>query len=182
MKNFIKIFFVLFLVSISNFTLEAASASERDIPASLQNIIKDPALIGSSRFRFFGLKVYDISLWSEDAIFSYSKIFAIQIKYEMNFSQEALVERSISEIKSLHKITPDEEISYTKQLTAILNSVKKGDEKIAIFVPSKGVLMFHNNELTGQISDLKLARLFADIWLDENGSYPKTTKKLLGKN
>jgi hypothetical protein len=182
MKNLIKIFFVLFLVLMLSFVIKTASASERNIPTSLQNIIKDPVLIGSSELKFLGLKVYNISLWSEDTNFSYNKIFAIQIKYSMNFSREDLVKRSLSEIKSLHEISSDEEASYIKQLTEIFNSVKKGDKKIAVFVPSQGVLMFHNNELTGKISNLKLARLFVDIWLDENGSYPKITKKLLGKN
>lgn len=167
---------------MSSFIVKTAGALEGNIPAPFQNIIKDPVLIGSSEFRFFRLKVYDIFLWSKDANFSYDKTFAIQIKYSMNFSREDLVKRSLSEIKSLHKITSDEEISYSKQLTEIFNYVKKGDEKIAIFIPLNGVLMFHNNELTGKISDLKLARLFVDIWLDENGSYPKITKKLLGKN
>ena len=181
MKNFIKIFFVLFLVSIYNLAAKTAIASEINIPPCLQNIIKDPAIVGSSEFKFFGIKVYDIFLWSENKNFSYNKIFAIQIKYKMNFGREDIVKRSISEIKSLHKISSDEEIIYTKQLTAVFNSVKKGDEKIAIFLPSDGVLIFHNNKLSGKISDLKLARLFVDIWLDENGSYPKITKKLLGK-
>lgn len=179
MKNFIKIFF---LVLIFNVVVNSAGASERNIPASLQNTIQNPVLIGSSELKFFGLKVYDIFLWSENANFSYDKMFAIQIKYKMNFSRSDLVTRSLSEIKSLHKITSGEEISYSKQLAEIFNSVKKDDEKIAIFVPSKGVFMLHNNELTGKISDLKLARLFVDIWLDENGSYPKITKKLLGRN
>ncbi len=182
MKNLIKIFFVLFLALMSNFVVKTASATERNIPASLQNIIKDPVLIGSSELKFFGLKVYDISLWSEDVSFSYDKMFAIQIKYEMNFSREDIVKRSLSEIKSLHEISSGEELSYAKQLTEIFNSVKKGDEKIAIFVPLQGVLMFHNNELMGKISDLKLARLFVDIWLDEKGLYPKITRKILGKN
>jgi len=182
MKNFIKIFSILFLVSMPNFVAKTAGALENNISASLQNIIKDPVLVGSSEFKFFQLKVYDIFLWSEDASFSYDKIFAIQIKYKMNFSREDLVKRSLSEIKSLHKISLDEEARYIKQLTEIFNSVKKGDEKIAVFVPLQGVLMFHNDQLTGKISDLRLARFFVDIWLDENGSYPKITKKLIGKN
>lgn len=182
MKIFIKVFIIFFLAAISNIAVKAANASEGKIPASLQNIIKNPVLIGSSELRFFGLKVYDISLWSEDTSFSYNKEFAIQIEYKMNFSREDLVKRSLSEIKSLHKISPSEEISYIKQLTEIFNSVKKGDEKIAVFVPLQGVLMFHNNQLIGKISNLRLARLFVDIWLDENGSYPKITKKLIGKN
>ncbi len=186
MRNLIKICLVLFLALMSNFVIKtasaSASASEKNIPASLQNIITDPVLIGSSKLKFFGLNVYDIFLWSEGANFSYNKTFAIQIKYNMNFSREDLVKRSLSEIKLLHEISLGEEASYIKQLTEIFNSVKKGDEKIAVFVPSNGVLMFHNNELTGKISNPKFARLFVDIWLDENGSYPKITKKLLGKN
>ncbi len=182
MKNFIKIFLVLFLAAVSNFAAKTARASEKNIPASLQNIIKSPVLIGSSEFKFFGLKVYDIFLWSENANFSYDKMFAIQIKYKMNFGREDLVKRSLSEIKSLHKISLGEEASYSKQLTEIFDSVKKGDEKIAVFIPSSGVLIFHNNELKGKILDLKFARFFVDIWLDENGSHPKITKKLLGKN
>ena len=42
--------------------------------------------------------------------------------------------------------------------------------------------MFYNNELIGVILDPKLSRLFVDIWLDERGSYPKLTRKILGKN
>ncbi len=179
MKNFIKI---LFLVLIFNASPNFASAAEDKMPTALQNVIKTPILIGSSELKFFGLKVYDISLWSENANFSYDKMFAIQIKYKMNFSREDLVKRSISEIKKLHEISASEEKSYLAQLTEIFNSVKKGDEKIAVFDPSQGVLMFHNNQLTGKIFDLKLARFFVDIWLDENGSYPKITRKILGKN
>ena len=53
---------------------------------------------------------------------------------------------------------------------------------MALFVPNQGVEMFYNGKLNGKISDQKLARLFVDIWLDERGSYPKVTRKILGKD
>jgi hypothetical protein len=139
-------------------------------------------LAGSATLRFLGMKVYDISLWSETPEFSYAKPFAIHIKYNMNFSREDLAQRSITEIENLHELSVDEKKIYLQNLNTIFRSVKKGDEKVAIFTPSKGVAMFYNNELTGEISDPKFSRLFVDIWLDERGSYPEVTRKILGKN
>lgn len=182
MRNFAKIIFIFFLTLPFSFSANCADFSENKIPNSIQNVLQKPVLIGSSELRFLGLKVYDIFLWSEDTTFSYEKIFAIQIKYNMNFSRDDLAKRSLVEIKRLHKLSAQQESAYPEQLKSIFSSVKKGDEKIAVFTPSKGVSMLYNDKFIGEISDLKLARFFVDIWLDEKGSYPKITKKLLGKN
>ena len=99
----------------------------------------------------------------------------------MNFSKEDLAKKSIEEIEKLHVLSEQERENYLTQLTKIFTSVKKGDEKLAIFSPNQTVEMFYNNNLTGKISNPKLARLFIDIWLDEKGSYPKVTREILGK-
>jgi len=169
MKNLINIFLVLFF--------STSSLAFAEFP----NSVEKKFLIGSATLKFLRMKVYDISLWSVEPKFSYSKPFAIQIKYNLNFSSQDLVKRSIAEIERLHELTGEEKKSYAKDLAIIFRSVKKGDEKLAIFSPEKGVKMLYNNELTGVISDPKLARLFVDIWLDERGSYPEVTRKLLGK-
>ncbi len=150
-------------------------------PNEFTKICPQAHLIGSSDLNFLGLKVYKISLWSEDKNFSYDKKFAIEILYNMNFSKEDLARRSIEEIKKTTLITQTEENSYHQTLLNIFSDIKTGDQKLAIFDPEKGVKLFHNQKFKGQISDPKLARLFINIWLNENGSYPKVTKKLLGK-
>lgn len=180
MKILIKTIFVA-LLFFYNFALAEQSKTSIENPAVIRNFFNQPFLNGSAILRFLGVKVYDISLWSEGAGFSYSKSFAIEIKYNMNFSSNQLVQRSIDEIKKLHKLEKEEEVIYLDNLKRILPAVKKGDEKIAVFIPSKGVIMFHNGEITGKISDPKLSRLFVDIWLDEGGSYPEVTKKIIGK-
>lgn len=149
-----------------------------------QVVVKDfesPFLIGSSSLHFIGFKVYDIALWSEDKNFSYEKKFAIFIHYNMSFSKEDLAKRSIEEIERLHVLSDEERKNYLAQLTKIFSSVKKGDEKVAMFLPGSGVKMFYNGKSGGKITDPKLARLFIDIWLDEKGSYPKVTRNILGK-
>jgi hypothetical protein len=178
MKNLIKILIVLLFSSSAALANQPKLSTE--IPPIIRNNFEQRFLIGSATLRFVGIKVYDISLWSQAPKFSYDQAFAIQITYNMNFSSEELAERSITEIERRHQLSAEEQEIYFKNLKTIFHSVKKGDEKIAIFIPKKGVKMFYNNELTGQISDPKFSRLFVDIWLDEKGSYPKVTRKILG--
>jgi hypothetical protein len=176
MKKINLILYLAFFISITpNFV------SAQNISKAVFNNIKQPNLIGNSDLKFLGLKVYNISLWSEDKIFSYNNEFAIQINYNMNFSREDLAKRSIEEIKKNNYLSEKEEKNYYQELIKIFVNIKKGDEKVALFSPNQGVTLFYNNQIIGKISDLKFARLFVDIWLDERGSYPKTTRNILGK-
>jgi hypothetical protein len=179
-----KLIFSAIFIAISFFPLQSKASIDQlaiKAPQTLKENFTQQFLIGSSELKFLGFKVYQISLWSEATNFSYNKKFAIQITYSMSFSKEDLVQRSIDEIKKLHTLKDSEEKFYFEELNKSLNSVKKGDEKIALFTPNKGVLIFLNQNLVGKIQDKKLAKLFVDIWLDENGSYPEVTRKILGK-
>jgi len=174
----------LFLLALLFFPVLASASSSKSstkIPEAIHELFEQSFLVGSATLKFLGIKVYDISLWSEEVGFSYEKRFAIYIKYNMNFSGEDLAQRSVTEIKRLHELSKQEESSYRESLKKIFSSVRKGDEKIAFFIPSQGVIIFHNGEPAGKISDPKLSRLFVDIWLDERSSYPKITKAILGK-
>lgn len=168
-------FLILFLF-ISNLSFAAG------IPIPVQKNLSAYNLIGEAPMKFMGLKVYDAALWSEAKEFSYDKRFAIHIKYNMSFTKENLAERSIDEIEINHDLSSRERREYLEKLNEIFVNIKKGDEKVALFDPKNGVTLFYNNQKIGEISSLKFARLFVDIWLDEKGSHPKVTKKLLGKS
>ncbi len=171
-----QIFTFLFVTFLSG---ELCAANT---PQAITQNLKPNFLIGESDLKYFGFKVYRAELWCEKAQFSYDKKFAIHLTYNMNFAKEDLARRSIEEIEKLHILGDLEKKNYYQQLLKIFANVKKGDEKVALFLPQKGVEMYYNNKLIGKINDLKLARLFVDIWLDKRGSFPQVTKKLLGKN
>jgi len=171
-------FFLLFLLF---FNLCAKTVFAGEIPTAVQKNLSAYNLIGSAPMKFMGLKVYDAALWSESKDFSYDRKFAIHIKYNMNFTKENLAERSIDEIEETNDLSSRQRQEYLQKLNEIFVNIKKGDEKVALFDPKNGVTLFYNNQKIGEISSLKFARLFVDIWLDEKGSHPKVTKKLLGK-
>lgn len=172
-KNFLQLLSFCFFVSCSALAQDVA-------PPEFSKIAKSSYLIGSANLNFVGLKVYKISLWCDAEKFSYNQKFAIQILYNMNFTKEELAKRSIEEIKRFATLDQKQETQYYNQLMAIFSNIRKGDEKIAIFDPQNGVSLFHNHNLNGKITDLKFARLFVDIWLNDKNSYPQVTKKLLG--
>lgn len=164
------------------FNLSATSIFAAEIPIPVQKNLSAYNLIGSAPMTFMGLKVYDAALWSENKEFSYDRKFAVHIKYNMNFTKENLAERSIDEIEETRELSSRERREYLQKLNEIFVNIKKGDEKVALFDPKNGVILFYNNQKIGEISNLKFARYFVDIWLDEKGSHPKVTKKLLGKS
>ncbi len=141
-----------------------------------------PVLIGQYDLRVYGFNVYNIKLFSEKEKFSYDKKFAIEINYKMNFSKKDLVKKTIAEIARIQKITDKKQlIVYEGEFMQIFLDVQKGDSKVAIFSPRKGVDLFFNHQLVGSIADLKLARFFVDIWLSKNSSYPQMTATILGE-
>lgn len=146
----------------------------------LQNLVS-PNLIGQYDLKVVGLNVYNIKLWSQNKNFSYNDKFAIEINYKMNFSRENLVKRSIEEIKRIQNITDENQLTvYHWEFMKIFLDVKKGDCKVLVFIPQKGVELFYNHKSVGKITEPKLARYFVDIWLSKNSSYPKMTKTILG--
>jgi hypothetical protein len=173
-RNFIFIFSVVIILFFNN-SLFAAS----DKIIKIDNF--NPVLIGKSELKFFSLKVYDIALWGENEKFSYDQKLAIQINYNMNFKREELAKKSVEEIDRLHNLNENQKKDYYQKFLSIFANIKKGDEKIAYFSPQSGVEMYYNQKKIGEIKDVKIARLFIDIWLDEKGSYPDVTRKLIGK-
>ncbi|MDX2082395.1 MAG: chalcone isomerase family protein [Rickettsiales bacterium] len=176
LKNFCfrkKISALIFLLFFSS-TLSAQAT-----PKIIDQNFSPNYLIGAADLKFLMMKVYHIELWSADQKFSYDKKFAIHIHYEMNFSKNDLAKKSIEEIKHSQNLSAEDEEKYFAQLIKIFRSVKKGDEKTAVFLPNQGLEMFYNDQLIGKISDPKLAKLFVDIWLGEKSSHPTITKKLL---
>ena len=173
MKKLLQNFLFLLFVAQPSFAQNA--------PATIANNLNPSFLIGQADLKNLALKVYHIELWSEAKNFSYDKKFAIRIVYDVNVAKDNLLKKSMAEIESLHVLSDQDKKNYALQLEKILTEIKKGDEKVTLFNPAQGIETFYNGKPNGKISDPKLARFLVDIWLDERGSHPDITRKILGK-
>lgn len=174
MKKILKILSVVFVLA---FSFNANAFGENAV--EIRKNFKSETPFSTSKLNwYFGIKVYDINLWTDAKNWSYEDKFALQIKYNINIKKEKFTESSIKEIKRYYKID-DRVDEYTKKFNEIFPDVVKGDIISAIYNPKTGVTeLFHNSKLTGKISDKGFSRVFLDIWLHENNYYKEVSCEL----
>ena len=71
------------------------------LPAAIVTEIPALALLGEGRLRWFGIHVYDSSLWVPGGSWSIERPFALDIRYAMNIKGRDLTQKSLEEMQRL---------------------------------------------------------------------------------
>ena len=152
-------------------------------PAEVLSAIPGAHLIGSGRLRYFGLSVYDASLWAlpdfKSTHFSQQR-FALCLTYLRAFTASDIAQRSIQEIRRLHEVAPDTARVWLTALQEVLPDVTVGDRITAVHPPG-GATFWHQGRKTGGISDTAFGDKFFAIWLSESTSEPRLRSALLAR-
>lgn len=159
--------------------LGAPLASHAAAPPEVAKTITKATPYGQGKLQRLMITAYKASLWTDAATWSYAAPFALSITYNMGFTREELVDRTISEMaEQSESPTPAE--SYRAALNKAFVEVKDGDRFTAIMTAKKSVRLYHNGTLTHEIADPVFAKRFFDIWLSSKTSEPSLRRGLLG--
>ena len=86
---------LLFILALGATLPSAAQMLPQVVTRELPNL----TLRGDGVMRFFGLKVYDVRLWSAMRAFTHTDPFALELVYDMSFSGRDIAERSVQEMR-----------------------------------------------------------------------------------
>lgn len=155
----------------------AAMASEAG-PATLPG----SRLAGRGLLRFWGLEVYQASLWvrpdfQPEAFADHS--FALELEYRRAFQAGAIAERSIQEMRRLAPFSEAQARRWQLALEQFLPNVRPGDRIVGLHRPGQGTRFEQGGRLLGEIDDPEFARLFFGIWLSAATSAPALREALL---
>jgi len=153
-----------------------------DKPAELAPYIKAEKPYGDGSYRWMLLTAYEAALWSDAPHWSMDSTFALSLKYNMHFTSERIVSRSMDEMNQISPLSEAQKKDYSAQLAGVMPSVEKGDVITALRLPGKGAVFFYNGKRTGQITDIAFADRFFGIWLSEKTSAPDLRTALLPSN
>lgn len=156
----------------------AASALVK--PFELNASIHTLAPVGSAEMNKLFFHVYDASFWSDHGAIMKAP-YALSITYDMDFSKEDLIDRTVQELKQVSILTDDALQHYAVQLGAIWPDISKGDRITAFTRNAKETVFYYNGKKVGSITDAKFTEAFFGIWLSEKTSEPKMRKELLGQ-
>ncbi len=172
---FKKIFLLTFLCLI-NFQHSFAFPSQLST-----QYVKEPVNVGSATLKFLFWPIYKAELYAANAEFDFEQPFILRLTYKFAISKEDIVEASLKEIKRQAEFSEEQLESWERKLTKVIPDVAKNDSIYGIKYKGR-LILIKDEKLIADIKDAELAKRFFAIWLGENTSKPKLTKKLLGQS
>jgi hypothetical protein len=158
------------------------SAQAANIPPHIQNEINNARLAGQGNLRWFGLKIYDASLWVEEGFHPdapASAKFALNLVYARDLYGDHIARTSIDEIRKLGFGTGKQHEVWLSRMESLFPDVHEGSHISGIYLPGHGARFYLNGEPLGEIADTEFARAFFAIWLDPRTSVASLRSSLL---
>ena len=151
------------------------------VPTELANYGANWAVKGSGTLRFFGFKAYDATLWlpGSDAVFSFTRPFALDIRYATAIKGRDISNTSLVELQRISKSSPEQITAWSTWMEATFVDVKSSDQLIGVHLPGTGVRFFLNGKLIGELNDVAFSEAFFKIWLDPKTKRPELRNALL---
>ena len=159
--------------------LISADAQAFQKPQEIHAAIKSDKPYGAGTLRWTFFDVYDSSIWTDAAQWSYKNPFALSITYKMKFTTQQLVEKSVDEMKRLHNLGEKDLAAANKALSKLFKDVKEGDRITGFYEPESKVAFYYNGKLQGNLTQKNLLIPFMDIWLSPDTERPELRAKLL---
>lgn len=146
--------------------------------------IQELKTVGQADLTVWGFSVYSARTLScsgekiSDAA-ALPRPFALELTYARDISRQDLLDNTREQWQRLGLYRSDSEV-WLEQLSAMWPSVTKGD-RLTLYLTPKGASEFYfaDNKI-GEVTEPIFGTHFLAIWLDQNASYQKARKKLLG--
>jgi hypothetical protein len=135
---------------------------------------------GEAVMRFFGLKVYDIRLWTPGKPHRDDEVFALELVYDLGLKGAEIAKRSAEEMRKIGYTDEAKLKRWTEAMTKIFPDVKQGDTLVGVSIPGKEARFYSKDKFIAAVPDAEFAKAFFGIWLSEKTSEPKLRDRLLG--
>jgi hypothetical protein len=155
------------------------SASHRPLPQQVQS--KAPGIhpFGSGRHTWWGIRMYDATLWIVGPRFSDAAPHALDIEPGRDVPADTLVSNAIAEMRAL-KVGDEGKLRiWQGELKTVIPNVRQGDQ-IVIFCPDTNrTIGYLNESKTGEINDPSFCPAIMSVWLHPQAKHQSMRKSLL---
>ncbi len=146
--------------------------------------LPDATPVGSGSFRWFGLKLYDATLFAErgtvNAADWAATPLALELAYVRSIEGHKIAEASVDEMKKLGLGNSTQRRAWGEAMKRVFPDVSEGTRLTGVYLPGQATRFFRNGEAIGEITDPAFGPAFFAIWLHPKTSAPKLRAALLG--
>ncbi len=165
---------------LAGWLMAAAMAASAAQPPFLSEGAGRWHLLGQGEMRWFGLRLYEASLWSDEKGYSPDKPFALTLTYARSISSARIVEASMTEMRRLGAADEARLARWQVWMQQAFPDVEEGDSITGVSLADGRVQFWSGGRLRAEFSDAAFARAFFAIWLDPRTREPGLRARLLG--
>jgi hypothetical protein len=158
-------------------TAEALGAAA--LPAPLRAVKPDLMPVGAATLHWFGLHVYDVALYAQDATYKTNGTAALSIRYNISIKRRRLLDTTLKEWERMGKGGDIQRARWINQVGPLWPDLKSGDSLTAFRRQDGPTQFYFGDRLLGEVSDPAFGPAFFAIWLDEDCRYPEVRDGLL---
>ena len=175
---------ISFASALRGFAMICLLAAGSPTWADWRSEIPGAALVGRGDFTWFGLRVYQASLWTPAAAVSWEQPFALELTYRREISRDTLVQASLDEMRRLGGPAVDGArlAAWNSEMRKAFVDVQPGQRITGLYLPGKGGRCYVAGQFRRAVSDIDFSRAFFSIWLDARTRHPQLRRELLGLN
>ncbi|HSO08197.1 MAG TPA: chalcone isomerase family protein [Pelomicrobium sp.] len=157
-----------------------ANVMHPPLPEPLRESAPQLRPLGQGTLTWFGLTIYDSTLWVAGSRWSMDQPFALDIRYQREIAGSRIVRSSVDEIRRIGWRDGDRLARWEREMARVFPDVKAGDRLVGVNVPGLGARFYGNNGFIGEIADPEFAQAFFGIWLSPGTREPDLRAALLG--
>ena len=138
--------------------------------------------LGSAKYKRAFIKLYDASLCSTEASFTWDEPFALALEYRREFKGSTIVGATIHEMARLSGQEKDAIEPLRETISQCFPDVGKGDQITGVSEDADRARFYLNGEMTCEVEWPGFRDHFFGIWLGEDTREPNKSMRLKGEN
>jgi hypothetical protein len=174
-----RLMLIAMLFAMTNLSMANADS----VPLHVESEIPHARLLGAGEYIWFGLKIYDAKLWSDEGGYQRDAIFdapfALDLRYARALQGSRIAEVSIEEMQRMGFGSPSQQKAWLASMKGIFPDVRDGTHLTGVYMPNRGARFYLNGNIVGEVRDPDFARAFFAIWLGPKTSDRKLRNALL---
>ncbi len=169
---------LLALISTAG-VVAAQTGGNRPLPQQVQ--LKAPGIhpFGGGRHTWWGVRMYDATLWIVGTQWSAAAPHALDIEPGRDVPADTLVTNAVAKMRAL-KVGDESKLRvWQGELRTVIPNVRQGDQ-IVIFCPDTNrTIGYLNESKTGEINDPSFCPAIMSVWLHPQTKHQSMRKSLL---
>ncbi len=151
------------------------------VPPEVRAVVAQPAQAGAGQFRYLGLKVYDLKLFTPRGNqFDASSPFALAIEYDRKIRRQVLLKATMGELERVEGARADHDVILEK-LAGCYRGVQDGDRIVATPRGPDMMSFWVNGSQTCVLSHPGFRDRYMAIWMSDKSRDRALASRLRGQ-